>query len=90
MTEQRKGRKLPILGELLPSESIFNQTAGGTFAYPYFHADGMKLRRHLAERRYLCRLTGKYIENSEQKVWNIPGLPIFFVALAISVTAWRI
>lgn len=50
--KKKREENYRILGELLPSESIFNQTVPeGPFAYPYFHADGMKLRRYLAEKK---------------------------------------
>ena len=49
--KKKREENYRILGELLPSESIFNQTVPeGPFAYPYFHSDGMKLRRYLAEK----------------------------------------
>ena len=81
--KKKREENYRILGELLPSESIFNQTVPeGPFAYPYFHADGMKLRRHLAEKKIFVPTYWKnIIENSETKsleytwVANILPLP---------------
>ena len=84
LTQARKKREenYRILGELLPSESIFNQTVPeGPFAYPYFHADGMKLRRYLAEKKIFVPTYWKnIIENSETKsleyTWAANILPL--------------
>ena len=44
-----------LLTELLPSESIFNQVIPeGPFAYPYYHEDGLALRKWLAGRKIFC------------------------------------
>ena len=41
-----------LLAELLPSESIFNEVVPeGPFAYPYYHKDGLALRKWLAGRK---------------------------------------
>ena len=67
--KKKREENYRILGELLPSESIFHQTVPeGPFAYPYFHADGMKLRRYLAEKKIFVPTYWKnIIENSETK-----------------------
>ena len=80
--KKKREENYRILGELLPSESIFNQTVPeGPFAYPYFHADGMKLRRHLAEKKIFVPTYWKnIIENSETKsleyTWAANILPL--------------
>ncbi|URW87444.1 hypothetical protein M5E86_08915 [Blautia wexlerae] len=53
----------------------------GPFAYPYFHADGMKLRRYLAEKKIFVPTYWKnIIENSETKsleyTWAANILPL--------------
>ena len=80
--KKKREENYRILGELLPSESIFNQTVPeGPFAYPYFHADGMKLRRYLAEKKIFVPTYWKnIIENSETKsleyTWAANILPL--------------
>jgi len=80
--KKKREENYRILGELLPSESIFNQTVPeGPFAYPYFHADGMKLRRYVAEKKIFVPTYWKnIIENSETKsleyTWAANILPL--------------
>ena len=71
-----------ILSELLPSENIFNQIIPeGPFAYPYFHANGMELRRRLAAKKIFVPTYWKNIlesceRDSLEYIWAADILPL--------------
>ena len=71
-----------ILSELLPSENIFNQIIPeGPFAYPYFHANGMELRRRLAAKKIFVPTYWKNIlesceRDSLEYTWAADILPL--------------
>ena len=68
--------------ELLPSESVFNQVIPeGPFAYPYFHVNGMELRRRLAAKKIFVPTYWKNIienceKNSLEYIWAADVLPL--------------
>ena len=71
-----------ILSEALPSESIFTRvTPEGPFVYPYYHKEGLKLRRWLAEHKIFVPTYWKNIledctEDSLEYQWAADVLPL--------------
>lgn len=50
--KERRERNYQLLAKLLPSENPFTRTVPeGPFAYPYYHRDGIHLRKELAKRK---------------------------------------
>ena len=85
--DYEKGKKqreenYALLSELLPSETVFNRVIPeGPFAYPYYHENGMELRRWLAGHKIFVPTYWKnIIENSETKsleyTWAANILPL--------------
>ena len=63
---QKRNENYRFLKELLPSDSPFTRvTPDGPFAYPYYHKNGIALRKALAKEKNLC---------SNQLVQRDPGL----------------
>ena len=71
-----------ILSEALPSEFIFTRvTPEGPFVYPYYHKEGLKLRRWLAEHKIFVPTYWKNIledctESSLEYQWAADVLPL--------------
>lgn len=71
-----------LLTELLPSESIFNQVIPeGPFAYPYYHEDGLALRKWLAGRKifvptYWRNIIDHFDEDTMEYDWAANVLPL--------------
>ena len=71
-----------ILSEALPSEFIFTRvTPEGPFVYPYYHKEGLKLRRWLAEHKIFVPTYWKNIledctEDSLEYQWAADVLPL--------------
>ena len=52
---QKRNENYRFLKELLPSDSPFTRvTPDGPFAYPYYHKNGIALRKSPGERKNLC------------------------------------
>ena len=71
-----------LLAELLPSESIFNEVVPeGPFAYPYYHKDGLALRKWLAGRKifvptYWRNIIDHFGEDTMEYDWAANVLPL--------------
>ena len=71
-----------ILSEALPSEFIFTRvTPEGPFVYPYYHKEGLKLRRWLAEHKifvptYWKNILEECTESSLEYQWAADVLPL--------------
>lgn len=71
-----------LLAALLPSDSVFNRTIPeGPFAYPYYHKDGMRLRKWLAGRKIFVPVNWRNVlENFEEDTmeydWSANVLPL--------------
>ena len=80
--KEKREENYRILKELLPSESVFNQIIPeGPFAYPYFHVNGMELRRRLAAKKIFVPTYWKNIienceKNSLEYTWAADILPL--------------
>lgn len=85
--DYEKGKKqreenYALLSELLPSESVFNRVIPeGPFAYPYYHENGMELRRWLAGRKifvptYWKNMFEQCSEDSLEYQWAANILPL--------------
>ena len=81
-SKEKREKNYRILKELLPSESVFNQVIPeGPFAYPYFHVNGMELRRRLAAKKIFVPTYWKNIienceKNSLEYTWAADILPL--------------
>ena len=75
-------RRMSRLTELLPSESIFNQVIPeGPFAYPYYHENGLALRKWLAGRKifvptYWRNIIDHFDEDTMEYDWAANVLPL--------------
>ena len=71
-----------ILSEALPAEFIFTRvTPEGPFVYPYYHKEGLKLRRWLAEHKifvptYWKNILEECTESSLEYQWAADVLPL--------------
>lgn len=85
--DYEKGKKqreanYALLAELLPSDSVFNRVIPeGPFAYPYYHKNGMALRRWLAGHKIFVPTYWKNIfeqcsEDSLEYQWTAEILPL--------------
>ena len=85
--DYEKGKKqreenYALLAELLPSDSVFNRVIPeGPFAYPYYHKNGMELRRWLAGHKIFVPTYWKNIleqcsEDSLEYQWAADILPL--------------
>ncbi len=80
--KEKREANYRILKEVLPSRSIFNRIfPEGPFAYPYFHVNGIQLRRKLAERKIFVPTYWKNViedcdKNSPEYNWAANILPL--------------
>lgn len=79
---EKREHNYRTLAELLLSENIFAKTEpAGPFAYPFYHEDGLELRRWLAERKVFVPTYWKNIfdvcdETSPTYQWAADILPL--------------
>lgn len=80
--KQQRETNYRCLASLLPSENIFTQYCPeGPFAYPYYHPNGMKLRRELAKEKIFVPTNWSNVrkdmpENSLEYDWASNILPL--------------
>lgn len=80
--KKRREENYLLLKELLPSENIFCQIVPeGSFAYPYYHEQGMELRKWLAGHKvfvptYWKNILEKFSEDSIEYQWAANILPL--------------
>jgi hypothetical protein len=71
-----------LLQDLLPSDNPFTKNMPiAPFAYPYYHADGIALRRYLADRNIFVQTNWSYLikmlpEGSNEYDWSANILPL--------------
>ena len=80
--KQKREENYSILKELLPSENPFvHIQPGGPFTYPYYHREGLKLRRWLADKKifvpvYWRNVTEDQGADSRECQWAQDILPL--------------
>ena len=80
--KKQREKNYALLSELLPSETVFNRVIPeGPFAYPYYHENGMELRRWLAGHKifvptYWKNMFEQCSEDSLEYQWAANILPL--------------
>lgn len=80
--KKKRNDNYMLLKKLLPSENVFSRIIpDGAFAYPYYHTDGIELRKWLAGHKvfvptYWKNILEKFSEDSMEYQWAANILPL--------------
>ena len=79
---RKRSENYAVLRELLPSDNAFTRkTPSAPFAYPFYHPDGVRLRKHLAAENIFVPTNWSYLleslpEDSLGREWSANILPL--------------
>lgn len=80
--KKKREQNYNVLSELLSSKNVFTKKVPeGPFVYPYYHKDGLQLRRYLAEKQifvptYWKNILKECAEDSLEYQWAADILPL--------------